>query len=423
MPQAPQQPQGPVGTGALSLTGNPQIDMPLMMTDPGEYNKALIAAHTPTDFVKTLIAANIDPNSPIGRQLIQQQAFKQNYVAPENARGGSWTTDPLTGRRTYNPTLPEGSAPQFGPNGEVLSVSAIPGAAAVEGTMSGAKAGGTAAAQAPYELVDVTGPDGKPYKVPKSYITGGASAPTPAGKPGGGLNDFYKGDKPGNGVPTNLHGGAPAGLSPAERAAQEQAAKNSADAFNAAIANGETSKQTRFQLRQLLQEAEGLQTGVGAQAISGAKSFANTVNDNLLGGVLPHFSSDVIAKYDSIKKLGAQLAGSAGGGTATDARLKNAIDAIPNAHYAPAAFHEVGILLDAKAAADQARSQAAARWMQRYGPESYPKFAATWQTVENPDVFYHVAKGDFAQWAKGMSPTARAKAFKEYGTYKALGAF
>lgn len=73
-----------------------------MIKDPSGFFNAYYNRNypQPTDFVKTLQAAGIDPNSQMGRQLIQQNIAKQNYQAPTSLRPGGWMLDPVTQKLT-----------------------------------------------------------------------------------------------------------------------------------------------------------------------------------------------------------------------------------------------------------------------------------------------------------------------------------
>jgi hypothetical protein len=388
----------------MSLSGNPQQDMGDMMLNPEKYGEAVIASHTPTDLAKMMAQSGIDPNSALGHQIMQANIAKQNYIAPAQARPGGYTQDPTTGAWTYHAALPQGSQPTMAPDGSVASVAPIPGAAQVESVMAGAKAGATSAAQAPYDLITVTDPQsGRTYQIPKSSITGGAGGA--AAPSGGGLNGYYRGA---SGAPA----GAPAGLGASETSSLTTAGKNSADAFQSAIDGGNNAKNSIRLIDNIMTAANGLQTGTGADAMSQVKSFGNSV----LGQVGIHpFDTRDIAKFDEIRKnaaqLGDQLSASVGGGT--DARLKNALDGLPTAHYSPQAIQEVGTNLKALQTAALGRAQAASAWLQTHKPDSYPEFQQAWQKAYDPDLFYYMQKGPdaFAGWVKGAGLVLGGLAF------------
>ncbi len=410
---------GPASRGPWSLSGDPNQDMSDYMLNPDKYGEAVISSHAPIDISKQLMQAGIDPNSTLGHQILQANLAKQNYIAPVTARGNSWSISP-DGKRTYNPGLPEGSEPVFDGSGNVAGVKMIDGTVQAISAVSGAKAGADASAKAPYELVTVVDPkSGASYQVPKSTITGGGtpgSAPG-GGSPRGGLNDFY--GRPSGGAPR----GNQSGLGPGGQSAATTAGTNSANGFNAALSAGEQAKNSIHTIDNMLTAANGLQTGTGAGAISEAKSGWNVIAPKSM-----QFDTRDIAKFDELKKnaatLGEQLSNGAGGGT--DARLHNALNSLPNANYSPAAIQEVGTNLKALQSAALARSQAAARYMQQNGPDSYPAFQSAWQKSYNPDLFYHLQKGGpaaVAAWTKGMGATTKTQVLEQYRALKAMGAF
>lgn len=114
----------------------------------------------PTDFVKTLDAAGIDPNSQLGRQLIQQNVAKQNYIAPTSLRGGGYMYDPQTGGLTNLPSVSPGFQvirdPVTGQFKEVPVAGGVQAVSASEAAKAGAQAGAKAAV-APYSFIGANG--------------------------------------------------------------------------------------------------------------------------------------------------------------------------------------------------------------------------------------------------------------------------
>lgn len=429
-PPPPQPPTaaGPSRRGPMSISDNPGADMMEFVGAPDKYWEARNAQIAPTDFVKTLQQAGIDPNSTLGRQLMQQQLAKQNYIAPSNARGGSWTTDPMTGQRTYNPNLPEGSEPLYDSSGNVRAIRTMDGVTQSIGDVAAAKAGGTERGQAPYDLVTVTDAQGNTYQVPKSSIPG-------VGGSGGSLNNYY-----GHGAPTGGGPGGPAvapgpggigvqsGRGPGAQASDTQAGQNSANGFNTAIQGGVDAKNAIQTINSILDSAKGLPTGTGSGTISSIKSGVNAITG--AAGVGPVFDRDQVAKFDEMKKntsiLGSQLASAAAGSNGvTDAKLSNALNAVPGAHYSPQAIQVVGSRLRGLQAAALGRAQAASAWQQAHGANSYPAFQSAWQSAYNPDVFEHMQRGpaDFGAWVHSMHPADAARTMGQYRQMKALGAF
>lgn len=418
--QPPQQPQ----RGPWSLSGDPRQDMSAYMLNPEEYGKAVIASHAPTDLAKMMMQAGIDPNSPLGHQLMQAQIAKQNYTAPVNGRPGSVLRDAYDPTHVigYDPASINGAFPVFGADGMPTGYQQAPGAAQAMGVVAAAEAGGKGAGGAPYDLVTVVGPDGTPHQIPKSLLTGGGGAPSSASPAGGGgsLNGYY-----GRGGQSGAHATNQSGLAPQAQTAATTAGTNSANGFQAAIDEGAKSKDAVRSLNLIMDAAKGLPTGAGSERIADLKSGWNAV----VGAVgLPNaLKADpgAIAKFNEMSKNAANLAqqlSSGAGANGTDARLANALRSLPGAHYSPAAIQEVGLNLKGLASAANARSIAAANWQQQHGPGSYSQFQSTWQKAYNPDLFYHVQKGDLSKWSGGMSASARARVLDQYRTLKGLGA-
>lgn len=420
-PVAPPQAAQPSQRGPWSLSGNPQQDMGDYLLNQEEYGKAVIGSHAPVDIAKLIQQSGIDPNGSLGRQLMQAHLAKENFIAPTNARGGSYTTDNMTGKTTYNPNLPEGSQPLYNENGQITAVRTIDGVVKSVGDLAGAKAGAEAGARAQYDPQKVYNPTTGAYEYQSSATVTGHGAS--GGASGGGLNGFYGKGPQGGGAPQS--GPFQAAPGPGAASSQEQGGKNSANAFQSAIDAGSSAKNAMRQIDQILGAAKGLPTGTGAATISGIKSAYNAVNDGVLGGVLPHADPGQIAKFDEMAKgaatLGEQLSQGGGG---TDARLKNAIASLPGAHYSPAAIQEVGANLKALQAGALAKAQAAARAAQN-GMNDYPAFERQWQQAFNPDVFYHMQKGvpDFQKWVGGMSSADRQRTLGQYRAMKGMGGF
>lgn len=408
----------------MALTGNPQQDMGYYIMDPEDYTKAVITARAPTDFTRLLAQSGIDPNSPIGRRLMQEQVFKQNYVAPVNARAGSYTTDPATGRTVYHPQLSPDSEPVYDGAGNIVGVKTLDGAIQVIHDVEKAKASGKGEGENPYTPVQVYNPQTGNYDWrPRSDILSGNGAnPPPApvagGATGGSLNTYY-------GKAANT-GPAVAAPGPSGQSSGQAAGTNSANAFQSAIDAGASAKDASFQIDRMMQNWQKVPTGHGADVISDVKSAGNAISG--AAGFGPIFNTSTIASFDQIRKgaaaLGMQLS-KASGQTSTDARLQNALDALPSAHYSPQARYEVQLNLKGLWASAQARGQAAALWQQTHGNDSYPAFARTWQQNYDPELFYQYAQGpqQFQKWAQTLNAQQRSAMLEKYRALKSMGAF
>lgn len=145
-PQQAQQPPVTPPTQQGGIFGLPRdVALPaLLSNDPfGELAKASTSYNAPTDYVKTLKATGIDPAGAIGRQLLQDNLYKQNYIANESMRPGGYMRDPRTGEITQLPTVPEGYTAVRGQDGQFHIVPIAGGTEAIRGS-EGAKGLGRA---------------------------------------------------------------------------------------------------------------------------------------------------------------------------------------------------------------------------------------------------------------------------------------
>jgi hypothetical protein len=137
---------GSGGPALPSLTGDPVHDR-VMIGSLGlpKYAELAAAQYAPTDFVKSLIAAGIDPKSRDGQMAILQNLQKQNYTAPNMVRPGSVLVDPYSRQPVFqNPNLPEGAQATWGANGMPNNVQMLPGATqAIQGAEQAQQTGRT----------------------------------------------------------------------------------------------------------------------------------------------------------------------------------------------------------------------------------------------------------------------------------------
>jgi hypothetical protein len=158
----------------------------LTMAGPQEYGKALMAQYAPTDMEKMLNAAGItDPS--LRRQIMQQAVAKANNIPDETARPGTALVSPITHQPTfYNPSVPEGSAPQFGPGGMPTSVTQIPGAGSATAAAAAQKTAGSVS-QTPLEAgVDASGRKVYEFPTPPAVASGATGGPKVSGNSAGG---------------------------------------------------------------------------------------------------------------------------------------------------------------------------------------------------------------------------------------------
>jgi hypothetical protein len=118
-----------------------------MLSDPQKYIESAIVAPAAqraalTDFEKTMIHQGIDPASPAGRQLMQEQLQRLNYIAPVPARAGTTLLNARTNIPYFTGPTQSGAWLQWGPNGPTMGT--VPGALETEGAMAAAAGGGKA---------------------------------------------------------------------------------------------------------------------------------------------------------------------------------------------------------------------------------------------------------------------------------------
>lgn len=133
----------------------------LGMMGPEKYAESMIAPNfKPDEFRAKLRAAGIDPDSAIGHQLVQNSIAKANYIPPTEVRKENLAIDPITHQPiAYNPAVPEGTFPSFGPNGMPSKVNEIPGSTDARQNIAKATTAGTQS-QTPIKLgTDENGKD------------------------------------------------------------------------------------------------------------------------------------------------------------------------------------------------------------------------------------------------------------------------
>ena len=150
------------------------------LTNPQGAQKAQEAFNTPTDGLKAITQAGIDPNSPQGRAFLYAYAQKTTQTPIGDDKRG-YLYDPYTGATVgYHPMLETGQQPTADANGNVNGVRTLPGFAQSTGEIKAAQAVGTAHG----ELTTVVDPaTGRSYQIPKSSLLGG-DMPRSASPPG-----------------------------------------------------------------------------------------------------------------------------------------------------------------------------------------------------------------------------------------------
>lgn len=164
-PQTPQadasaapQPQpapsaAPQASGLFGSIPTQQAGLALALS-PDKLVDSMLAQYAPTDFQKLLRASGIDPNSTIGKQLLQQQVAKQNNMPLQAFRGGGYAYNPATQSMQQLPQVPEGYTAAQGPNG--WQIVPVAGATDAIASSAAAKTGGEGR-MLPFSGVDAQG--------------------------------------------------------------------------------------------------------------------------------------------------------------------------------------------------------------------------------------------------------------------------
>lgn len=408
--QAPQQPPQQAGGYPMSLTGDPQTDYGYYIQNPDKYTEAVIAAHAPTDFAKTLVASGIPQGSPLFKQLMQANVAKQNYTAPVNGRPGSTLRDPYDPTKVigYDAPTVDGGIPIYGPDGQFQGYKAAPGAAAITAQMTGAKAGAEAGAKAPYELIQVWNPQtGQMELRPKSDATGGGSQ---RGAGGAGPIDAALGG--GNHFAAGPRLGA--------QSAANTAGTGSANAFTAIQEQAQDVPTRLMALRQSLDLVnKGVLTGPGAQSLQHWQGLANTFG-------IPFAGKDVSDATELNKWLSQYSARAAQdlGLSGSDARIALTVQATPNGHMQPNALKHIIPRMIGMEMGKAAYATAAGNWQQKYGADTNAQFQTEWRKNYDPTLFTAMQWGpaSFKNWVKSLKPEDQAKYKAKYMGLKAMGA-
>jgi hypothetical protein len=399
-PGAAPSPGGGSGSvGPWSLSGNPDQDMASYMMNPEEYGKAVIGAQAPTDYVKSLRQAGIDPNSPLGRQLQQANIAKQNYVAPINGRPGSTLRDPYDPSKVVGFDAPniEGSVPTYGADGMPSGYKQLPGATQAIAAAAGAKTAGSNANE-PIAGFDAAGNPTYSNKLDAAH--GGAGSP----------------------------GGFKPGQTPGQEQFLSQLGTDSAKFFTDLQTRAQTANQQIYALKQVVDLANGpTQFGPGSEASVKAAGLLNGVGQAF--GYQPSFNDKNVTNQQVMGKFAAQVASSAAssmGLNGSDARFNVAQQANPSGHMTNNALKDVVpyVMGLAQASSDAGRVGAAfAR--ANPGPNAQGDFQTMWNKAYEPRLYTWRAQGPQAMAAgvKALPPAEAAHVLQQYRQLKQMGAF
>lgn len=375
----------------------PQQSMMAYFTDSSGYWDKLATANTPTDFQKMVVAAGIDPKSPLGQQLIQGQLAKLNNVPPISVRQNGVALDPFSHEVLFrNPNVGQNQGVEFNAQGQPTRIYNIPGALESAQAQAQAQASGTASGKAPYDVIQVWDPNKNAFvTVPKSSVTGGAG---PIG--GGSLNTYYKGQT----------GGLQSSPSLGAQSAANTYGSGSANAFLDTQDIAENSPQRVQALREMQDLLKGgLPTGPTTA------KFQQLAEEH---GLPFGYSNNAFVFNKDAARFVAQSAQDLGL-NGSDARLGMMANASPNMKMTPQALGVVIPTMIGLEYAKMAKATAAATWAQ-HSPQTNAQFESTWRQNYDPRMFTAYAQGGPAALAKA-APNLRAQWLRDYRALKGMG--
>jgi hypothetical protein len=305
------------GSGGPSL---PQLLRGGLITDVG--GPAMGAAYAkqfePTEMVRQLKAAGIDPNSALGKKLIQDNIAKQNNIPLENIRPGGYSRDPITGEVKQYPKVPDGfQAVSDGKGG--FTIQPANGGPQAVAASSAAQASGPASFE-PMPTVDASG---NPQPVRSRAAVFGGGPQQPPARPGVAKLEVIEPSKSGS------FAAPPLGT--------EQSQKGLDTSFEKLKADNREAQNTKSYMQNILTAAEkGAIVGPGADRreliqgmlqLAGIKEEVNT-NATTQTQLLNKYSNQIVAR----------LGGS--GGLSTDAARAILQSAYPGQHMNVDAIRE-----------------------------------------------------------------------------------
>jgi hypothetical protein len=377
----------------------------------------------PTDFTKLLTQAGIDPNSMLGRQMIQGQLAKQNYIAPTRL-GEGYYNDPTTGVQSLpnpksayatirDPSSPTGWRTVEQPGG-VAAVQAQERAEKLGQTMGTLGQGVDANGNPTYFLGLPPGTAGA-TNGPSTGATNGFPNVAPAQQAQANgerlailQNELANETNPANrqalqreidrtsaaqssGNPFSVTQSAIRPANPAGyNASQESLATASAKRYNDQIALAADSP-TRVNVYDniLNLSQQGVNTGPGEQWKNTVKGYI--ANTPLLSSVTQGWKDDVSGFQELNKFLyqNAQRNWQAAGGTGTDAQLDAYAHSSPNDKMFPKALQAMAQWGKAGELALQAKTNAMQQWKDANGGNvaNQDQFERTWRNTFDPRVF------------------------------------
>ena len=401
------------GGGAFGLDENAMLGG--MLAGPAELGKAIVAANSPTDLTKSMRQAGIDPNSPLGRQIAQQNIVKTINIPLVSGRAGAPMFDHLGNIVAMAPKIPDNAVPQI-VNGQVVGVNPLSGASDVLQANSYAESAGKAQAT-PMSAVDERG---NPVFTNQLAAARGGSASAPAsssvwqvppavqadrdqGRLQILLDELGRTNNPADRASLqreisrlNPRGGAP--LSAAVRPAappgyaesQSKLASAAADRYNALVSLSSDSP-TRVNVYDniLNLSRQGVETGPSADFNNQIKGYVANLPG--MDRMFPGLKSDV-SNFQEINKFmyqNAQRNWQAAGGTGTDSQLDAFSKANPNSSMFPQALKAMAEWGKAGELALQGKVNAMQNWKDQQGGNvaNQDQFERAWRNNFDPILF------------------------------------
>lgn len=454
----------PLDLAGLSVAGE---GLPGLAKLAGQFN-------APTDFVKTLRAAGIDPDSTLGRQMIQGNIAKQNYIAPTSLRPGGYVQQP-NGDIQQMPHVPDGAQAIRGADGQWHIVPVDGGISAMQAAAAASALGKTSGS-----LTQGVGPDGKPVfalGVPPGTVTGGGNVGGPAPAPAAfgprsvqlnnqgnlaldpataqliaqdaarngltSVNVNFNAPSGGTAVLAGQSNSTPApaasspapmvvrpGNAPGFNASQEALATANAKRFNTTIDTAADSPTRVNVLDNILALSQkGVQTGPTADFSNQVKGVIASLPGIGDTNLAKNFKGDV-SDYQEISKFLKQngiRAWQAAGGTGTDSQLEANMQANLNNKMFPQALQAVGQWAKAGELALQGKANAMQNWKDQNGGNvaNLDQFERMWRNNFDPILFQLKTMPDASAYVenlKATKPTLYQSLMLKASKLKELGA-
>lgn len=376
----------------------------LYLSDPKKYWEIQAQQYKPADIVAQLRAANIDPQSAIGRQIAQQAIAKANYIAPTAFSGGGYVNNPMTGTMEQLPQVPEGFTAQRTADGQWAIVPAIGGPGAVEQS-----ARSTAAGRAAVEPIQGY-QNGQPVFTNKlAAATGGGQGNQPNPGRFGGYTP------PGGGTVTP-------GLAPGVATAAEGLASQNTKRAGALM---DTASDSATRINVLDNIVNLSQAGV---ATGPTAEWKNKVKGVLADTIGPDSWKDDVTGFQEMKKFLKQnglRAWQAAGGSGTDSQLSAAMEANPNDKMFPQALQTMAKWAKAGELALQSKANAQDAWLARNAnnPAAQNQFESVWRQNFDPRIYQMklMSPTELQSFVGKLSPAERNTLLQKYGTAKQNG--